>query len=205
MEEPRNAEGLTEAEFLAAYDVTKFERPSVTVDIILLDGQRVLLIRRGNHPAIGKLAFPGGFVEPDEDCRTAALRELYEETSLSARDMVELPVASAPKRDPRTRIITVPFAAKPAGDPALAAAGDDARDAEWFDFTAYERDGRIKITLSGATEKHCFYVKRIYDENGIFADPTYLSEGENPLAGDHAALLACALDRMNKIHPGDRE
>ena len=30
MEEPRNAEGLTEAEFLDAYDVTKFERPSVT-------------------------------------------------------------------------------------------------------------------------------------------------------------------------------
>ena len=59
--------------------------------------------------------------------------------------------------------------------------------------------------LSGATEKHCFYVKRIYDENGIFADPTYLPEGENPLAGDHAALLACALDRMNKIYPGGRE
>ena len=35
MTEKRNAQGQTEAEFLAACDASKFERPSVTVDYIL--------------------------------------------------------------------------------------------------------------------------------------------------------------------------
>jgi len=31
----RNKQGLTEEEFLAAYDASKFERPSVTVDMLI--------------------------------------------------------------------------------------------------------------------------------------------------------------------------
>ncbi|MBO7158450.1 MAG: NUDIX hydrolase, partial [Clostridia bacterium] len=76
----RDKNGLTEAEFLARYDASKFERPSVTVDIILFRGDSVLLIRRAGHPSIGKLAFPGGFVDPHETVEEAARRELWEET-----------------------------------------------------------------------------------------------------------------------------
>ena len=36
MEQLRDKNGLTEEEFLAKYDVSKFDRPSVTVDIIII-------------------------------------------------------------------------------------------------------------------------------------------------------------------------
>ena len=54
--ELRDKNGLTEKEFLTQYDASRFERPSVTVDIILFRGDSVLLIRRAGHPSIGKLA-----------------------------------------------------------------------------------------------------------------------------------------------------
>ncbi|MBP5155328.1 MAG: hypothetical protein J6252_01955 [Clostridia bacterium] len=52
MEEPRDKNGLTEKEFLSAYDASKFERPSVTVDIICIRDGKVLLIKRGGHQKI---------------------------------------------------------------------------------------------------------------------------------------------------------
>ena len=68
MNEPRNEKGQTLSEFLSEYDIKKYDRPSVTVDNIVLahvDGRpAVLLIKRRNHPFIGCLAFPGGFLEP---------------------------------------------------------------------------------------------------------------------------------------------
>ncbi|MBO7217054.1 MAG: NUDIX hydrolase, partial [Clostridia bacterium] len=78
MTEKRNALGQTEAEFLAAYDASKFERPSVTVDMVIFCENKVLLIKRANHPFIDTWALPGGFVEPDETCEQAAARELME-------------------------------------------------------------------------------------------------------------------------------
>lgn len=46
------------------------------------DAWRVGLIR---HPRLGKWMLPGGHVEPDENPAEAALREVAEETGLSAR------------------------------------------------------------------------------------------------------------------------
>jgi 8-oxo-dGTP diphosphatase len=74
---------MSEAE---RYDVTQYERPSVTVDVVIfsvVEGElKVLLIRRRNWPFEGMWAIPGGFVEIDEPLEDAAAagRELYEET-----------------------------------------------------------------------------------------------------------------------------
>ncbi len=197
MEELRDQNGLTEAEFLATYDASKYERPSVTVDIILIADGKVMLIRRGGHPCLGKLAFPGGFVEPDEDVYTAAARELMEETGLKVRGLKQLRVASQPNRDPRTRIITVPFLAE-VEDASAYHAGDDAMAANWYKLSYEKIDscGNIifDITLESKTEKHNFKVSRIFDASGIRADAIYNAVGETPMAGDHAELLAMALD-----------
>jgi ADP-ribose pyrophosphatase YjhB (NUDIX family) len=68
------------------YDVTQYERPSVTVDVVIfsvVEGElKVLLIRRRNWPFEGMWAIPGGFVEIDEPLEDAAARELYEETGV---------------------------------------------------------------------------------------------------------------------------
>jgi ADP-ribose pyrophosphatase YjhB (NUDIX family) len=59
------------------------ERPVVAVGVLLLDGDRVLLIERGRPPNAGLWTVPGGGVELGETLEEAAARELAEETGLA--------------------------------------------------------------------------------------------------------------------------
>jgi ADP-ribose pyrophosphatase YjhB (NUDIX family) len=53
----------------------------VTVFPITDDG-RIVLLRRGIEPGLGRWAQPGGFLEVDETVNQAAIRETWEETGL---------------------------------------------------------------------------------------------------------------------------
>lgn len=94
--EKRNENGLTEKEFLEQYKPGDYEKPSVTVDMLVLgmseklDGLKVLLIQRKDHPFIDCWALPGGFVNMDESTYQAACRELEEETGLKDVYMEQL-------------------------------------------------------------------------------------------------------------------
>ena len=59
----------SEEEFLKKYDLTKYDRPSVTADTVVFSGDKVLMVKRKNFPDKGKWALPGGFMEKRE-CRT---------------------------------------------------------------------------------------------------------------------------------------
>jgi 8-oxo-dGTP diphosphatase len=99
--------------FLASYDPAAFERPSVTVDLVLmsvLDGAlHALLTRRAQPPAEGRWALPGGFVRMDESLDAAARRVLHEKAHIAAAFLEQLYTFGAVDRDPRTRIITVAY------------------------------------------------------------------------------------------------
>jgi 8-oxo-dGTP diphosphatase len=56
--------------------------PQVCVGAIAVDDRRLLLIRRGQGPAVGKWSVPGGRVEAGETLAAAVVRELAEETGL---------------------------------------------------------------------------------------------------------------------------
>ena len=77
---------VDEAAFLAAYDPEAFERPSLTVDLVLLtvEGRalRVLLLERPHHPAKGRLSLPGTFVGISESVEAAAQRLLREQFAI---------------------------------------------------------------------------------------------------------------------------
>lgn len=51
-------------------------------------GHEILLITRGNDPFKGSLAYPGGFVDYNEDPLDACLRELEEECGIKGTNQV---------------------------------------------------------------------------------------------------------------------
>ena len=136
--------GRTEAEFLAAYDKNRYEKPSAAADLVIFsedknpageDALSVLLIRRGGHPFLGKYALPGGFIEPTETAEAAAVRELREETGVEHVQPQLLNVYSEPDRDPRMRVMSLAYVAMADRASVQVKAGDDAAAAGWFYIT----------------------------------------------------------------------
>ena len=114
----------------------EYAHPAVTTDAVVFsiraDQLHVLLIQRANEPAKGSWAFPGGFIELDEDLETAVRRELQEETGLTDVALEQLHAFGDPDRDPRERIITVVYYGLLTDDSFEPQAADDAAAAAWF-------------------------------------------------------------------------
>lgn len=119
------------------YDPAIYDRPSVTVDVVLFayrnNDLQVLLIRRKKWPYEDYWAIPGGFVQMNESLEQSALRELCEETGVIDVYLEQLYTFGNPDRDPRTRVISVAYFALVSGDHARQVqGGDDAAEARWW-------------------------------------------------------------------------
>jgi 8-oxo-dGTP diphosphatase len=107
-------------------------KPAPTVDaVILLPGDRVVLVRRANPPH--GWALPGGFVDEGETLEAAAAREAEEETGLAVALLEQFHTYSDPARDPRRHTISTVFLASASGEPR---GGDDAAEAVAFPWDA---------------------------------------------------------------------
>lgn len=133
----------------AASTGCKYNSCFMTVDNIVFDkfANKVLLIRRKDN---GKLAIPGGFAEPYMNMKDNALRELEEETSITAKmlkdafvkiDELEPTLIDAPYRDPRSshkcNLVSAVYVWQSKVDALknfipYVKAGDDAMDAVWL-------------------------------------------------------------------------
>ncbi|HHY64001.1 MAG TPA: NUDIX hydrolase [Clostridiaceae bacterium] len=230
--EIRDRNGLTEEQYLAAYDASRYERPSVTVDILVFtvtEGEkenyrklsekelRILLIKRGEHPFLGKWALPGGFVKMDESLDEAAIRELKEETNIDNIYMEQLYTWGDVGRDPRTRVISTAYMSLADSSTLNIKASDDADDAKWFTVSAktfqeqkdvtengYIIRQMIKLNLTGDEEELSAIIRKVKTVDGKvtrIAREIVESEG---LAFDHAKIIEYGLERLrNKIEYTD--
>lgn len=137
-----------------------YPRPAVTTDCVIFgyDGKslKVLLVERGIEPFKGCWAFPGGFLEMDEDALTGARRELKEETGLDQAFMEQFHTFSEVGRDPRGRVITIAYYALVKISDVRG--GDDATRAEWFSLAdvpplAFDHDRILRMATSRLRER----------------------------------------------------
>ena len=101
-------------EFLKEYDASKYEHPSVTVDILIFSKNAqnqlsVLLMKRSEEPFKEKLALPGGFVGIEESLEDCVNRVLKSKLNLVGLKTEQLYTFSSVNRDPRTRVISVAY------------------------------------------------------------------------------------------------
>ena len=175
----------------------------------------VLFIKRGQWPFEGSWALPGGFIRPTETVEEGARRELREETALEADRLIPVGVFSKPDRDMRAWIISNAFVSvHKRGQGCHVKGGDDAAVARWlllksptighgrFYLPFYDGapgvralphdDGRARTP---AAPRLAFCLSGTYREEDL-GGGTVLSVEDNPLAFDHAQIIAQAFLRM---------
>ncbi len=98
------------------------KHPYLAVDVVVLVPQGIVLIERKWEPK--GWALPGGHVDYNESCETAAVREMKEEISLDVTLVGQVGTYSEPSRDPRKHCVSVAFLGFANGIPVAA---DDAK------------------------------------------------------------------------------
>lgn len=222
----------TESDFLESYDASKYEHPSITVDMVIftvLDRPQannrklpekdlcVLLVKRGGHPFKDRWALPGGFVKPTESLEQAAIRELAEETGVKNVYMEQLYTWSDLGRDPRTWVVSCSYMALIDASRIKLAAGDDAVDARWFRVSKKLKQEKRKLTRNGSIFKQKYSLLLSADDltTETLLEKTVTKHGyrqteeeqirhPGELAFDHARMIGYAVDRLrNKIEYTD--
>ena len=108
-------------------------RPIVGVGAVILDGARVLLVRRAHEPLKGEWSLPGGAVELGETLEAALAREVVEETGLDVVVGPVVEVLDRVQRAPDGRVeyhfVIVDYLCTVRA--GVVAHGSDASDVRW--------------------------------------------------------------------------
>lgn len=125
------------------------DRPLVGVGGLVLNRDKILLVRRGYPPSKGFWSIPGGHVELGETIYRAAVRETLEETGIEAKPLGVVNVDDLIKVDSRGvryHYILVTVLLKPANPDAKPRPGGDAVEAGYYSF-----EEALKLPLTAST------------------------------------------------------
>lgn len=221
----KNKQGLTEEEFLKQYNSDIYKKTSLTVDMLIFTvmeeekesyrklpekSLKILLVKRGKHPAIGKWALPGGFISIDESLDEAAVRVLRAETNVDNIYIEQLYTWGEVNRDPRTRVISSSYMALVDSSSLSIKAGTNEEDASWFnvDYKLLEEKNLdmangdsyeqiVEIKLWNNSEQLSAKIKVIENLDGRVRRDIIESVG---IAFDHGKLIEYGINRLrNKI------
>lgn len=219
---------MTQDAFLKQYDSSQYEKPSVTVDMVVFTlGQyeskdirknderslRILLIQRGAQPYMGCWALPGGFVHMDESLEEAAYRELKEETNVQEAYLEQLYTFGEVHRDPRLRVISCAYMSLVKEELVSIQAASDAADAKWFDLSyrlieeyknLSRRERVYQLVLTHQEIELRLRVKEVTEIIGYRRTNKIEVMDQNVLAFDHGEILARGIMRLrNKVEYED--
>jgi 8-oxo-dGTP diphosphatase len=111
------------------------DRPFVGVGAIIIEDNRVLLVKRAHPPLAGEWSIPGGVLEVGEMLRDAARREAFEETGLIVEPSDLLGVYDRVLFDDTGQTlyhyVLIDFLCRRTGGELHA--GGDAAEVRWFD------------------------------------------------------------------------
>ena len=123
------------------------DAPRAAVGAIVLEGDQVLLVRRGEAPSQGRWSIPGGLIHLGERIEDAVVREVQEECGLQIQllglcgviDRVVPGEASRAADGPSVRYhyIIIDYVAVPTG--GTLEAGTDAAEARWVPIAELSR------------------------------------------------------------------
>jgi 8-oxo-dGTP diphosphatase len=126
------------------------EAPIVGVGAVVIDGTKVLLVRRGNEPLKGEWSLPGGALELGETLQQGIVREVFEETGLTVSPVgvVEILDRITPDEESgrvRYHYVLVDFVCRVIGGTPLV--GSDADELRWVERNELARHTVAPITV----------------------------------------------------------
>jgi 8-oxo-dGTP diphosphatase len=112
------------------------EAPIVGVGAVVIDGTKVLLVRRGNEPLKGEWSLPGGALEVGESLQQGVVREVLEETGVTVAPAGVVEILDRIVRDGesgrvRYHYVLIDFVCRVIGGSPLV--GSDADEVQWVD------------------------------------------------------------------------
>lgn len=207
---------LTEEEFLKHYDQSKYDKLSMTTDILIVSVSSkdtnnyrktdkkmmsILLVKRDDYPYKGKWCLPGGFLDPKtETLEECARRVLNRETNLSNIYLEQLYTFDKVDRDPRMRIVSAAYVAL-IDKTKLT---EKVENASWFDIIKYEeKNNTVSLTLSNGDEIIDFTItKKLREKTTDRYD--FFTKKNRSLAFDHDHVILAGIERIrNKVNYTD--
>lgn len=206
----------TEEEFLKNYDSSKFEKLSMTTDILVfsvsdeetsnyrktsIKKMSILLVKRDDYPYKDKWCLPGGFMDVHEEIDEAPKRILKKETNVDNIYLEQLYTFGGINRDPRMRVVSTSYMALIDKNLLDTTINDKAK---WFTIDSIlEKDNITTINLSSGVDEISFKIKKVLREKTT--DRYSFEVADNKyLAFDHPLVILSGIERLkNKIEYTD--
>src|SRR4051812_5993355 len=125
------------------------ERPIVGVGAVIVNGDRVLIVRRAKEPLKGQWSIPGGMLELGEKLREGLAREVREETALEVEvgDVLDVFDSIFPDAEGRTQYHYVLVDYRCTVRSGEAKAGSDVSEVRWVTSAELEGLGMKEVTV----------------------------------------------------------